>query len=185
MLRRNAKHVRELDVGVSPLLRLPDEGHQSFKDPVFPFPVGNSRHRFRLKFDLKVHELLHLPQEPRVDVRQLVDRVDRPAHLHGVPHVVQPPLRRHGELAAELLLGDTSWSSDSPCVVLSLASPPCSSPRHPSDVRARRRRQPLPFVPSCLRACAFCAFSHLSWFCPPEPESLHLHAPDALLEPPP
>ena len=55
---------------------------------------------------LELHQLLHLRQEPRIDLRQLVDLLDRPAHLHRVADVVQPALAGHGELAAELVLGD-------------------------------------------------------------------------------
>ena len=36
----------------------------------------------------------------------LINPIDRPPHLQRVPQIVQPPLARDGELAAELLLGD-------------------------------------------------------------------------------
>ena len=87
--------VGELGVGVSPLLGLEED----FVGEFFEGAEG-------AEDILELDHLLELVQEERIDLRQLVHLRDRPPHLEGVPHVVQPPLAGDGELAGQLVEGD-------------------------------------------------------------------------------
>src|SRR5581483_9790207 len=58
------------------------------------------------QFLFKLHQLLHLPQKPPIDLSQLVDLIDRPPHLHRVTHVIQPALARYRELSPEFFRRD-------------------------------------------------------------------------------
>src|SRR5207247_3905756 len=94
-------------------------------------------------------------------------------HLRGVADVIESPLARDGELAAELVFGD------GPLVVEALAlgglvagvgAAVTGIARRPLPRRTgRRRRRPYTVQPLVVPV-------------QPEPEALHFHAPDPLLE---
>jgi hypothetical protein len=62
--------------------------------------------RVAAKLFFKLDQFLHLCQKPPIDLRQLVDAVDRPPHLYGIADVVEPTLRRHRELAPQFVFGN-------------------------------------------------------------------------------
>ena len=87
--------VGELRVGVAELLGL----EQRVARDVFERGVAAQR-------VLELDELSDLVDEERIDARQLVDALDRPAELERVADEVQPTLARDSDLARECVLVD-------------------------------------------------------------------------------
>ena len=63
--------------------------------------VGHVAQPDQLRRPLQLDDLGELLQEPRVDLRQVVDRLDRPAAVERLEHAPHPAVGRHHQLLAQ------------------------------------------------------------------------------------
>ena len=184
--RGHAPRAGQLHVAVAPLLGPPDQvrhhGRLVAGQELFaggrPFLIQRraaDQVAGGQQFFLEVDELLHLRQEPRVEVRQLVDLLDRPACLERVPHVIQPPLARDRQLAAELVRGNRPLLVEA----LALGRLVAVVGGVVGGVGDRRRVDVGPARGGGLRPAGV---QPLVVPVQAEPEPLDLHRPDALLQ---
>ncbi len=80
---------------------------------------------------LETDQLHQLVEEPRIDAGELADPLQRPPELHGVPHVVEPPLAGDREFPHQQILGGR------PCRLLA------ASGLQPAVVRVEPEPEPL------------------------------------------